>query len=60
MKLSKAIETSSNLPLDDEHIFTPEQAKSIRMLIEAGERVKGNRKYPQPTVYPLLPGETEE
>lgn len=33
---------------------------AISLGIEALERVKGNRLYPQPTVYPLLPGETEE
>jgi len=34
--------------------------EAIGLAIEALKRVKGNRLYPQPTVYPLLPGETEK
>lgn len=33
---------------------------STQLGIEALKRVEGNRHYPQPTVYPLLPGETKE
>lgn len=34
--------------------------KAQALGIEAMKRVAGNRKYPQPTVYPLLPGETKD
>jgi len=33
--------------------------QALELGLEALKRVKGNRLYPQPTVYPLLPGETE-
>jgi len=34
--------------------------KAVKLGIEALKRVKGNRLYPQPIVYPLLPGERKK
>lgn len=60
MIIDEAIEVNTTLVKE---LDIPERAKereAISLGIEALKRVDGNRHYPQPTVYPLLPGETKE
>jgi len=59
MNIQKAIEI---ITLDLTCDFEGEGAdleEALQLSIEALKRVEGNRHYPQPTVYPFLPGETE-
>ncbi len=60
MYISKAIEILNHYPDPDEIYSDPDFMDAIKLGIEALKRVKGNRLYPQPDVYPLLPGETED
>lgn len=60
MKIEKAIEIET-IHNDHNPNFTDAEREEAHQLgIEALIRVKGNRHYPQPTVYPLLPGEDED
>ena len=60
MKISKAIEIHNDLPLNDRHIFSPDQADAIKLGKEAlklisQEPPEGYTCIPRP-----LPGETPE
>lgn len=60
MKLDEAIVGLEDLLTDDPHFDPERRREAVQLGIKALKRIKGNRLYPQPTVYPLLPGETKE
>lgn len=60
MTLEEAIESLEDGLEDNAYEPGCRFERAIKLGIEALKRVKGNRKYPQPTVYPLLPGEKPE
>ncbi len=57
--IPEAIEILTDEAAYLDKVIQPDSAAAIRLGIEALKRVKGNRLYPQPTVFPLLPGETK-
>lgn len=60
MNIPKAIEILTDMSIGDNVASGEDCEMAMNLGIEALKRVKGNRLYPQPTVYPLLPGETED
>jgi len=59
MKLKEAIEILTKYTAGGNPWSITELTEASNLGIEAMKCVEGNRHYPQPTVYPLLPGETE-
>lgn len=60
MTIDEAIKILTTFTFASKTIPRNDVNDAIKLAIEALKRVKGNRLYPQPTVYPLLPGETKE
>jgi len=60
MKIEKAVKLLEELKEGLDLPLMTDEEDALKLGIEAMKRVAGNRKYPQPTVYPLLPGETED
>ena len=60
MKISKAIEIHNDLPLNDRHIFSPDQADAIKLGKEALKCIQLLRNHLDATYVDLLPGETPE
>jgi len=58
--IDEAIKGLKNIHLELSRPGREKDWQSLLLGIEALKRVKGNRMYPQPTVYALLPGETKE